>query len=303
LLVESFVLMHFPFQIWLALPLAAAAEPLVLGTYNLENYGLANRRTEQGFEREYPKPEAEKDAVRQVIADLRADVLGLQEMGTEADLDELRRDLRSEGINYDYGATMEGEDRNRHLAILAKRPLRAVRRHAVLAFNYLGGRAEVKRGLLEAVVATPAGDLAIFVVHLKSHLTERKEDPEGAARRLAEAAAVRDCILQEFPDPSRGRYVVLGDCNDGSHSPTLQRLERRGARIVAVRLPAADSRGETWTEAWRRGDRYSELDHILVAPGLMAAVAGGAARIADGAAVGRASDHRPVRVCLELISR
>jgi endonuclease/exonuclease/phosphatase family metal-dependent hydrolase len=111
--------------------------------------------------------------------------------------------------------------------------------------------------------------------------------------------AVRDCILRAFPDPDRALFLILGDCNDGSHSRTLQRLERAGGKIVAFRLPAADDRGETWTEAWLRGDIYAELDHILVSPGLRANVVAGLAHIYDGPGVSSASDHRPVQARLE----
>jgi endonuclease/exonuclease/phosphatase family metal-dependent hydrolase len=88
--------------------------------------------------------------------------------------------------------------------------------------------------------------------------------------------------------------VILGDCNDGRNSRVLQALERSGRAAVAIRLEAADSRGETWTEAWRRGDDYSQLDNILVSPCLRAAVAGGIAHVYDGPAAAAASDHRPV---------
>jgi len=287
----------------LCLALAPPPGALVVATYNLENYGPADRRTDHGFERDYPKPEAEKAAARRVIAGLGADILALQEMGPEGTLEELRRDLRSEGTDYGFAATTEAEDGRRRLALLAKTRLRPVSARPAPGFAYLGGRESVKRGILEAVAETPAGDLRIFVLHLKSHLTERPDDPEGAVRRLAEAAAVRDRILEEFSDPARGRFIVLGDCNDGSHSATLRRLERRGTLVVALRLPAADRRGETWTEAWWRGDRYSELDHILVSPALAGCAEGGIAHVYDGDAVGLASDHRPVFVRLALISR
>ena len=92
--------------------------------------------------------------------------------------------------------------------------------------------------------------------------------------------------------------MILGDCNDGRSSRTLRDLERRGRTLVAVRLNAVDSRGETWTEIWRREDLYSQLDHILVSPALSSAVASGNARIDDGPGVDAASDHRPVWVTL-----
>jgi endonuclease/exonuclease/phosphatase family metal-dependent hydrolase len=291
-------------KIWLVILLettgaAAPRETLVVATYNLANYGPADRRTGRGFMRDYPKPEAEKAALRTVIGALNADVLALQEMGSNAHLEELRHDLRSEGVNFAFRALIEAEDHERHVALLSKLPLKAVRLHRNLDFPYLGARERVKRGLLEAVIATPAGDLTLFVVHLKSHLTERKEDRESATRRLSEALAVRDCILRIVLDPGRALFIVLGDFNDGSHSTTLQRLERAGGKIVAFRLPAADGRGETWTEAWPKGDIYAQLDHILVSPGLRRNVVAGLAHIYDGPGVSSASDHRPVHARLD----
>jgi endonuclease/exonuclease/phosphatase family metal-dependent hydrolase len=274
---------------------AAPAETLTVATYNVENYGSVDRMTEAGFRRDYPKPEAEKAALRTAIRGLGADVLALQEMGSAAALEELRRDLAAEGLDYSSEAFLEAADADRHLALLSRRRFLAIRRHPDLDFAYRGGRERVKRGLLEAVLAAPGGELTIFVVHLKSRLTERADDPLAADRRLAEALAVRACIRGEFPGPAAGRYIILGDCNDGARSPALRRLS-----AVAWRLPAADGRSECWTECYRREGSYAELDHILVSPALRPRVRGGSARIYDGPGVMTASDHRPVLACLEL---
>ncbi len=273
---------------------AAPAASLTVATYNVENYGPADRMTEAGYRSDYPKPEAEKSALRAVIRALGADVLALQEMGAAASLEELQGDLRAEGLDYGHAAWLEAADRDRHLALLSRRPLLAVRRHPDLAFAYRGCRERVKRGLLEAVVATPAGAVTIFVVHLKSRLTERPDDPQAADRRAAEAAAVRACVREEFPDSAAGRFIILGDCNDGARSAALRRLSG-----VAAPLEAADSRGECWTEFYRREESYARLDAILVSPALRPAVRGGRARIYDGPGVRAASDHRPVLATFE----
>jgi len=273
---------------------------LTVATYNVENYGLANRRTADGYAPDYPKPESEKAALRRVIIALGPDVLALQEMGGPTYLRELQEDLRADGADYPAATELAAEDPARQVALLSKYPFRQVHGHRDLAFAYRGGTERVKRGLLEAVVATPQGDFTVFVVHLKSHLTERPDDPEGAQRRVAEAAAVRACVLAEFPEADSARFVILGDCNDGRRSAALRRLESRGARVIAERLPAVDSRGESWTEYYRGADLYSILDHILVSPALRPAVAGGHAWIYDGPGVDQASDHRPVAVQLDL---
>ncbi len=289
--------------LWLGLPgltVRLAAETLTVATYNIENYGPANRMTEAGYRTDYPKPEPEKKALRLVIRGLNADVLVVQEMGPQPYLDELRRDLKAEGLDYPHAVLALASDADRHIALLSRRPLKGVTTHQALSFSYLGAKETVKRGLLEATIATEAGDVTIFAVHLKSRFTDRPDDPLSAIRRGGEATAVRDCVLRKFPAPAMARFIILGDCNDGKTSKALGYLQKRGRTDIATLLPAADSRGEWWTHAYRREESYSRVDHILVSPLLITAVAGGAARIYDGEGVRAASDHRPVVVTLKL---
>jgi len=283
----------------LILSLGGRAETLTIATYNIENYCPANRVTEAGYRKDYPKPEAEKRAVRAVIRALDADVLVLQEMGAQPYLDELRRDLKAEGCDYPHAVLATAADADRHLALLSRRPLRGVTTHTDLEFAYFAAKETVKRGLLEATVATAAGDVTIFALHLKSRFTERPDDPLCAIRRAGEAVAIRDRVLKEFPAPDTARFLLVGDCNDGKASKALEHLQKRGKTEVAKLLPAADSHGDTWTHNYRHEEVYSRVDYFLASPALQATVAGGAARIYDGPGVREASDHRPVVVTLE----
>lgn len=278
----------------------ARGELLTVATYNIENYGPANRMTEAGYRQEYPKPESEKQALRTVIRGLHADILFLQEMGPRPYLDELQRDLKAEGLDYPYAILLEGSDADRHVALLSKRPLKSTVPHADLTFGYFQAKEHVKRGLLEVTITTAAGDLTLFGVHLKSRFTDRADDPLSAQRRIGEATAVRDCVLERIFDPAAARYVILGDCNDTKDSKAVQRLLRRGKTVVAELLPAADSRGDSWTHAYRKEESYSRVDLIFVSPALRPTVKDGTAHIYDGPGVKEASDHRPVAVTLEL---
>jgi len=276
----------------------ARAETLTIATYNLENYGSANRLTAAGYRADYPKPEAQKSALRDVIRGLNADVLIVQEMGGASHLEELRRDLRAEGFDYPHATIASAADADRHVAILARRPLQAVKTYTDLQFAYLGARETVKRGLLEATIATGAGDVTVFAFHLKSRFTERTDDPLSAIRRAGEATAIRDRVLQRFPAPASGRFVLLGDCNDSRTSRALAFLQKRGKTEIATLLSGGDSRGEVWSHAYRREETYSRVDHILVSPGLLPLVRNGVASVYDGSGVRDASDHRPVYVVL-----
>ncbi len=276
----------------------AEPTPVVLATYNLQNYTAADRRLPEGFRPDYPKPEAEKTALRAVLRRLSADVVALQEIGGPAYLAELRRDLAREGLDYPYGEALLGADESRGLALLSRHPLEGVTLHRdLVARRRQGGEDEpVRRGLLEARVLAPGGAFTVFVVHLKSRISADRDDPGAEDLRAAEARAVRDRVLRAFPEPASARFVLLGDCNDLPGGRVLQALQTRGEKVVAEWIDAADERGHRWTHVYHRHGLYSRFDHALVSPGLAPAVL--RAWIEDGPDVAAASDHRPVALAL-----
>ena len=307
------------------------AGELRIATYNLANYTLADRRIEDGFRPDYPKPEAEKAALRRVIAAMDADVIALQEIGGAPFLAELRRDLASEGLEYPYGEAPVGADAERGLAVLSRVPLGSVALHRDLVARRrgnggaggvgavgaagesgaAGGAAEpVRRGLLQVEVPTPDGVVTLFVVHLKSRIAESSSDPAAEEQRVAEAQAVRDRVLELFPEPAggsgsgaRARFVIVGDFNDSPGSRALRAVQARGKTEIARWVDAADERGQRWTHAYERLAVYSRFDHALVSPALWGEAGDGVrARIVGEPweAVRTASDHRPVLLSLAL---
>lgn len=273
---------------------------LTIATYNVENYLVTDRMVDGIYHQAYPKPEAEKAALRQVIVRMSPDILAVEEMGTQPFLDEFQHDLKQSGQDFPFTALLEGSDPDRHVAVLSKVPFKEVRRHTKLPVSYFGHVQTVKRGALEVIFATETGDFSIFVVHLKSRHTERGDDPESALQRAAEAEAVRDLVLSRYPDPAKSRFIICGDWNDTRGTRPVRALQKRGERVIGEILPAVDSHGETWTQFWRREDIYSRIDYVLVSPALQASVADGRARIWDGPGVEEASDHRPVVMQLKL---
>lgn len=279
---------------------AVAAQALTVATYNVENYLVTDRQVDGVFRKAYPKPEDEKKAVRQAIKAINPDLLAVQEMGRQPFLEELQRDLKADGVDFPHIAIVQAADPERHVAVLSKLPFKDVKLHDKLPVKFLGQADFVKRGALEVTVATTEGDLTLFTVHLKSRRTENEKDPEGAAQRAAEAEAVRDLVLSRFPDPTKAKFIVCGDWNDVRPSRAVRAMQKRGDTTVGEILRAYDSRGETWTHAYRREDSYSRIDYILVSPGLKPLVQNkGTAKIYDGPGQRDGSDHRPVYVNLK----
>jgi endonuclease/exonuclease/phosphatase family metal-dependent hydrolase len=283
------------------LVLAVAARALTVGAYNVENYTLADRQVDGGHRKAYPKPESEKKALRAAVRGFAPDILAVEEMGGPDFLAEFQRDLKTEGLDFPHATVLEAADKDRHVAILSRFPFKDVRRHTAVAFKYFGAPDVVKRGVLEVTVATNEGDLTIFVIHLKSKRTERKDDPDGALQRELEATAVRDLVLSRFPDPTKAKFIVCGDWNDTRRSKPVRSLIKRGDTELGELLRAYDSRGETWTHFYRAEESYTRIDYMLVSPALLPFVgAKGTAKIHDGPGVREASDHRPVYVELSL---
>ncbi len=275
---------------------------LTVATYNVENYTIADRMVDGVYRAAYPKPEKEKAALRQVVAGIAPDILAVCEMGSQSFLDDFQRELKQAGQDYPHTVVLAAADPDRHVAVLSKVPFKEVRRHAAVPIMYFGQPDVVKRGVLEVIFATSEGDVSVFVIHLKSKFTERKDDPEGATRRALEAEAVRDLVLSRYPDPAKAKFIVCGDWNDTRTTRPVRALQKRGETEIGELLRAADSRGETWTHYFRREDIYSRIDYLLVSPGLKPLVAEGRAKIWDGPGTTEASDHRAAFVSLQLTS-
>ncbi|MDI1335094.1 MAG: endonuclease/exonuclease/phosphatase family protein [Lacunisphaera sp.] len=277
-----------------------AVHALTVAAYNVENYTIADRMVDGFYRAAYPKPEKEKAALRSVITGLAPDILAVEEMGPPAFLDDFRQELKQAGQDFPFTALLEAVDQDRHVAVLSKIPFKEVKRHAAVPITYFGRKENVKRGVLEVVFATAEGDFSVFVVHLKSKYTERKDDPESALQRALEAEAVRDLVLSRHPDPAKAKFIICGDWNDTRGTRPVKAMQKRGDTEIGEILHAADSRGETWTHHYRKEDSYSRIDYLLVSPALKPFVAGGQATIGDGPGVADASDHRPVFLSLKL---
>jgi endonuclease/exonuclease/phosphatase family metal-dependent hydrolase len=266
-----------------------------LATYNLDNYLVMDRHVGAVWRPSYPKPEADKAIIREVIKETLPDVLAVQEMGTLPFLEELRADLALEGVHYPYAIHMEGADEVRHVAVLSKLAPSEVVKHQDLDFKYQSGRALVKRGMLELSFERPDGSIfKLFVVHLKSRWTDVKADPESQQRRTREAEACRNRIVERTYDLGVTDFVIAGDFNDHPSSAPMRRFYRKGARDIGALVPASDSRGEQWTYFYQKQVNYSLVDGFVVSGSLAPQVEAGDGHIIDTPSVLIGSDHRMV---------
>jgi endonuclease/exonuclease/phosphatase family metal-dependent hydrolase len=277
-----------------------ASAALTVAAYNVENYTLADRMVDGVYRAAYPKPEKEKAALLQVITGMAPDILAIEEMGPQSYLDDFQRELKQAGQDFPHAVVLEAADADRHVAVLSKVPFKEVRRHARVPITYFGRPEVVKRGVLEVIFASADGDFSVFVVHLKSKHTERKDDAEAAQQRALEAEAVRDLVLSSYPDPAKSKFIICGDWNDTRGSRPVRAMQKRGDTIIGEILPATDSRGEGWTHFFRREEIYSRIDYLMVSSALKPLVAGGTAKIWDGPGTSEASDHRAIYLQLNV---
>lgn len=275
------------------------ANGFTVATYNVENYTLADRVVEGTYRRSYPKSEDAKSALRRVFRAIDADVVVLQEMGSRPFLEELRDDLASEGLKYSFAHVVSAADNDRHLAVLARIAPDTLSDHTDLALKYFDRREPVKRGLLQLDFRSGLRRLTLYSVHLKSRLTEVPGDPESERRRVGEATAIRNRILEIETDPQRDFFLIVGDFNDHKASRAVRAFLQRGKTVISEIVPAADRNGDRWTYHFEKQDTYDRVDLVLASPALKARILPGAARVWDGPDVAAASDHRPVVISID----
>ena len=263
---------------------------VVFLAYNLKNYLTMSRYTD-GERIDRFKPEEEIEAVVQLLAKAKPDLLGLCEIGTKEELKDLQTRLKKAGLDLPHSEHTGGSDSTRHLAFLSRFPITETNSQRDLFFTLEGERMPVRRGILDVTVKCHDRDIRFLGVHLKSKREIRDADQEMIRRN--EAYMLRkhaDEILTEDEDTL---LVAYGDFNDTRRSTAVRSItSARNARKYLEPLLLEDERGDVWTHYWDYQHIYSRFDYVLVSRALSPLVVPEKSFIIDDANWKTASDHR-----------
>ncbi len=183
-------------------------------------------------------------------------------------LEELRRDLSNQGLEYKGSAWLEAHDSERHVAALWRSNLEVdVVNHINLPIKYMGKVDFVKRGMLELKISGKQSTWSLFNLHLKSKYTNFKSDPLSTLRRTLEGRAARDKIIKRFPELERERFLIVGDLNDSPVSGAVRALTKKGSRILSIPIQCVDANESRWTHYYKKEDSYTRIDYLLRSPG------------------------------------
>lgn len=272
-------------------------DELLLMTWNLHRYSIEDR--DGDGQRAEPKPLAERVAATRLIARWRPDVLAIQEIGIEPVLDEFRRALRAEGLEYPHVEHLIRPGSSIGLAVLSRIPIIARRSRLDDVYRIGATNLPVLRGFIDVELLTPRNyKFRLLVVHLKSkvfHPLGQTEMRRNEARIIAQYV---HAVLQEQPDIN---LILVGDLNDAPNSAPVQRLLGDDGTPRLHDLRPADELGDVWTHFSGGDDVYGRIDYALVSSGMVAEVVHEKCRVVRDPDAMLASDHRPVLVVLRAV--
>jgi len=134
--------------------------------------------------------------ISEVICELDADIIGLQEIENQNALNLLQKSLKKYGCNYKYSAITSKKRTAIQVALLSKIPIES---HKEIVVKRVGGI----RNILEVKVIIDGYPLFLFVNHWNS-----KRSPES--KRILSAKALKKRLLTL---PKGSQYILLGDFN------------------------------------------------------------------------------------------
>lgn len=267
------------------LPLCIFSKPFKVATYNVENL----------FDAEYVGTEYDDYTAKhnwtkrmvdiklnhtaEVICDLDADILGLQEVENANIFEQLRDRLSRVGCGYRYAAITTKKNAPIQVALLSRFP---IKKQKELQVSYSPN----VRNILEVELDIEGEPLWIFVNHWKSRAYQGYE-----SKRLKYAKVLK-ARLDSFSNTEP--YIVLGDFNteydahlglekkiDDTHGKTgLHDIigVAEGSRLVDESLMIKGSKGSHYTlwnelsldQRWNTKfyGKKGTADHILLPPAL-----------------------------------
>ncbi len=245
-----------------------------------------------------------------MIAQVAADVMLVQEVGSQRSLELLNEQLPEP---YPQCEVVEGNSiRSIHLGVLSRYPIKLTSHRDLLLFDQAGLPLQFYQSAEQAaaqdlqtsgffrdllqieVQSDELPQLTLFGVHLKSKTNPPWQLHGAGIYRAAEARALRQVVEQyraQYPFVGVG---VLGDLNDLLSSDALQPLRERPLQdVVGAQLRRAGRNPSTY---WPK--RRMRIDHILLDDVLGALMVPDSAVIHANNMARTASDHYPVSVSL-----
>ncbi len=272
-----------------AIPRAGA--PVRFLMHNVANYFVAGEQQRSRYTIR-PKSEEAREAVAELIAHAKPEIVGLVEIGGPMALADLRERLGKRGLEYPYFRVLIRKGEDRALAILSRHPIVQDNSRANVKL-YGEQRRRMLRGILDVTVRLEDGRMfRIIGAHLKSRVSP---DPAAAtALRSKEAHTLAMHIQTAIRLQPKMPLIVYGDWNDGPADASLAVLRQGLSKDAALtRLKPADSRGESWTIYYKGGDEYNTFDQMYVNKVLRQRMGRQhESGILDIPAAAEASDHR-----------
>lgn len=188
----------------------------------------------------------------------------------------LRRVWKPKKVSYSHMMLIESNDpRGIDVAVLSRfRIVNAVTHQDEFGtIRYPDGPKQeriFRRDCLEVHIKKHSKTLPIFVCHLKSMMGGRKET---SPIRKAEAQTVRKIIEEQFDDPEKSDWVIVGDLNDYTEAEgKVDKEHALGALLddgfsidVVKRIKDPKDR---WTHYYPTKGDYRQFDYILISPSL-----------------------------------
>ncbi len=260
-------------------PAYAPSDSVRVCTWNVRNYNVSSRRVDKLWQ-SYPKPENERREVCQVLKNIDADIVLIEEMGDETFLEDLRSRLEKLGLKYAFGIVAKRDAPSR-LAILSKIPPDRVFDFSYTKFAFDGGNVVSPRGTIGVKVSVADLQMYVFAVHLKSKVGARKRDEQFAPFRHAELRAISARIKSVAGSE---KTLIAGDFNAEPTKSIMRNL--KGYQVV----PQSDSFGLNYTHYWAKKNIFYQYDFFVAANFKTLP------RAVVLACPPEASDHRPVYV-------
>lgn len=243
-----------------------------------------------------------------MIAQVAADVMLVQEVGSQRSLDVLNDLLQQP---YPHCEVVPGNShRSIHLGVLSRYPVTLESHRHVRLSDDTGTPLHFYPSADHAAAddAQPTGffrdllqielqpemlpQLTLFGVHLKSKTNPPWQLHGANVYRAAEVRALRQVVEQYRAQQPAVGVGVLGDMNDLFHSDVLQPLREIGLQdVIGARLRQAGRNPSTY---WPK--RRMRIDHILLDDNLATQLVPDSAVIHANNMARTASDHYPVSV-------